>query len=293
MRAIGIDLGGTKIAAGLVDLDTGAVLRRTIIPSEGDKGPQVVMDRMADAARQVMEGKIVGVGVGAPGPVNYQGVVLWTPNLGGWKNIPVAPEMERRLELPTRADNDANLAAWAEYRFGAARPFASFFYLTISTGIGCGIVLNRQVWRGHHGWAGETGHMPVVRQGRKCGCGSYGCWETVASGTAIGRAGSEALGRPVDAKAIFQLAAQGDAEAQKVLDEAIDYVALGLTSLQKNFDLEAVIIGGGVSRAGDAFFIPLRQKTLGYLRHMVDEVIILPAQLGEEVGIIGAAALWT
>jgi glucokinase len=242
------------------------------------------------------------IGVGCPGPIDVcRGVVANPPNLPGWSEVRLLEHIQGALGLPTALENDANAAALGEYVYGAGRDAQSLFYMTVSTGIGGGIVLNGQIWHGVNGVAGEVGHMTVLPDGPICGCGNHGCLETLASGPAIvRRAQAAAVRRPsairdvVDLKTsdVERLARAGDEVALEVWNTAIKYLGIGVAGVIALLGPECVILGGGVTTAGDFLFEPLRAEVRRHL-HIVPPglVPILPAALGTDVGIRGAAAV--
>jgi glucokinase len=294
--SVGVDLGGTKILAGLVD-ETGTIVRTAELPTNAADGPDAVIRRMEAAIRDVIEdvhmSDIRGIGIGAPGPLNPRtGVVLSPPNLPGWKHIPLRQTIGERFHVPTFLENDANAAALAEYRFGAGKGTANMIYLTISTGIGAGLILDGKLYHGAGGFAGEIGHMVVDAHGIECACGNRGCLEALSSGTAIARRAEQLLGRPSSAKEVAQLAAEGDPVAKTVLDEAFYHLGVGLVSLVNTFNPSKIVIGGGVSQIGEVMF----QTLTDYVQHhahpaTASMVEIVPAKLGKYSGMLGGAAL--
>jgi len=310
---IGIDLGGTKIITALVDTE-GRIIFRDYRETEAARGPAAVMARMIDAASRVMNGggvaaaQISAVGVAAPGPIDARsGIVTTPPNLPGWKDMPLRQLIQDELGLPTALENDANAAALAEHRFGAGRGTKHMIYVTASTGIGGGFILNGELYNGATGGAGEIGHMTILPQGPHCGCGNRGCLEALASGRAIARDARERVkcGVPtliadlaegdlerISAKLVAQAAAQGDMEAQEILDEAMTYLGVGMANLVNLFNPELIVIGGGLTKMGARLFDPVRRIIdRRAFRTAAQVVKIVPAQLGDDVGVLGAAAV--
>ncbi len=316
---VGVDLGGTKIAAGLVE-GSGRVVARVEHSTPVREGPGAVIQRMLEATREVCRAggvdiaSVRAVCVAAPGPLDpARGVVVHAPNLA-WRQVAVVEPMERALGVPVFLENDANAAALGEWWAGAGRGTAHFLYVTVSTGIGGGIVIGGRLYRGAHAAAGEIGHtVIVVEDGPLCGCGHRGCLEAVASGTAIARRAVEALrgqasqpdgpgsilwrlagGQPerIDARLVAEAARQGDALAQEVLEVTWRYLGAGLVNLMNLFDPEAIAIGGGVSRMGEMMMEPLRR----YVRARAvagpaEGTRLVTAQLGRNAGVVGAAAV--
>ncbi|MFA4843803.1 MAG: ROK family protein [Candidatus Margulisiibacteriota bacterium] len=286
---IGIDLGGTKIAAALAN-DRGKIKTDVNIPTEAGKGQRAVIDNVIKAVAALMSSskkKVHCLGIGVPGPILYEtGIVIEPPNLPGWKKVNLKKILEKRFRLPVQLDNDANCAALAEAKFGAGRDAKDFIYVTVSTGIGGGIIIDRKLYRGAIGAAGEFGHMIIDPHGPICGCGNYGCFEALASGTAIKkRAG-------LDAISVELAARQGDEKALRVIRETAHYLAIGFANLVNVFNPELIVVGGGVSKMRELLFTPIREEFKKYaLTLPAKNVKIVRAKLGDEVGVLGAIAL--
>jgi glucokinase len=273
---VGIDLGGTKIRACVVD-PNGQILGEDVRPTDADDGIGPVVDRLVASAHAALAGcavptsALAAVGVTAPATVDFdRGVLYQAPNLPGWDVVPLAALLRELLGLPTVLENDANAAAYGELRYGAGRGLRHLLYLTISTGIGGGLILNGQLYRGADGAAGELGHVTVDVHGPPHNCGMVGCLEVMASGTAIARmateavaAGrSEALARAATATGeltaveVDAAADAGDPVAQEILARAAHYFGVGLAGYVNIFNPEAIIVGGGVTRVGPRFLEP-------------------------------------
>ncbi|WP_067932764.1 ROK family protein [Alicyclobacillus kakegawensis] len=297
MYSIGVDLGGTKILTGVLD-EQGTLQHTLELPTMAADGPDAVIRRMRDTIDRMLDrvgrANVIGIGIGAPGPLNpHTGMVLGPPNLPGWDQIPLRDELHEVYGLPVYLENDANAAAVAEHRFGAGQGSLQMVYITVSTGIGGGVVIDGQVRQGAAGGFAEIGHMIVDPDGARCNCGNRGCLEAVASGTAIARMASEAFGRALTAEQVAELAMRGDNKAQQVLDTAFYYLGIGLVNIVNLYDPDLIVIGGGVARIGQPLFAALLQA-LGsnYFRRSYGmDVPIVPAQLGAKAGVIGAAAL--
>jgi glucokinase len=310
---IGIDLGGTKIGTALVDAE-GKILARDLRKTQAAEGLQAVVDRMVDAASRVMiqagvaTSQVTAIGIGAPGPIDVKaGLVTSPPNLPGWRNVPLKKLVEEALGILTFLENDANAAALGEHLFGAGRGAENMIYVTASTGVGGGFILDGQIYDGATGAAGEIGHMTVLPRGPHCGCGNRGCLEAIASGTAIAREGKElvvrgvptlitklAEGDPerVSAKLVAQAAEQGDIEAQEIIDDAMTYLGVGMASLVNLFNPELIVIGGGLTNMGAGLFGPVRRIIARRaFRVSAEAVKVVPSQLGDDVGTVGAAAV--
>ncbi len=307
---LAVDLGGTQIRGALVDAQ-GRLSARTSTLTQAQEGVQRVLGRVVDVIG-CLRGKAKGedpeaIGVGAPGPLDpWRGLIRSTPNLPGWRDVPLRDILAEEFGLPVYLGNDANLAALAEHRFGAGKGSANLVYLTISTGIGGGVVSEGQLVHGRHGLASEPGHMVLEREGPRCGCGKKGCLEALASGTAIAREAREALmaGRPsliaelaggevhrVDARLVAEAAQRGDALAQEIYQRAGFYIGLGIVNLMHLFNPEVVVLGGGVSRAGDLLLAPIREVVAERaLASFQEDFSIVLSGLGDDAGLLGAAA---
>jgi glucokinase len=305
-EAIGLDIGGTKIAGFRVSED-GRVLDYARSPTPGGESAEV-FSAIEEVARQVMGPAATAVGVGVAGIVEYPaGVVRYGPNLP-FRDLPLQDWLARSTGLPCRVDNDANVAGWGEFRVGAARDAEHMLLVTVGTGIGGAIVDGGRLFRGAHGFAAEIGHIIVEPGGPLCGCGNLGCWEQVASGRAIGRLGREAAasepashlveladGDPamVTGAVVTVAAKQGDLTAIAVLAEVGRRLGEGIAGLVNVLDPEVVVVGGGAIDAGDLLLGPARiafVEAVEAPEHR-PEVPILAAQLGNDAGGIGAALL--
>ena len=311
---IGIDVGGTKIAAGLVAAD-GEVRAHARHESPASDATAIVtaigelVDRLRDQA-DVGDAAIVGAGVAAAGFVDKdRSTVLFAPNLA-WRDEPLRDHLEHRLNLPVVVENDANAAAWGEYRFGAAADVADLLLVTVGTGIGGGVVIDGALMRGGFGIGAEVGHMRVVPDGRLCGCGNHGCWESYGSGNALVRGAREEVaggsllakalldragGDParIDGPMISALAAEGDSFCIDQLRELGDWLGAGLASLAAVLDPSVIVIGGGVSDAGDLLLEPARAAYARLLTGRAHRPVaqIRQASLGNRAGLLGAADL--
>jgi glucokinase len=308
---LAVDLGGTQIRAALCDAQ-GSILRREAALTSSDEGLPAVLERIVRCCVDALGGvgieEIAGVGVGAPGPLNPNtGIVLEAPNLRGWKNVPLRALLAERLGRPTFLGNDANLAALAEHTHGAARQARDMIYLTVSTGIGSGIISNGQLLLGVNGLGAEAGHMIIDMHGPQCGCGNQGCLEAFASGPAITRdvVARLRLGKKssltkisggdlsrIDARMISEAAQGGDRLARKSFVRAGRALGVGIVNLLHLFNPRMVVLGGSVTKAGPFLFDPL-ETTVRALAgpYYLDGLSIVQAALGDDVGLLGAAAL--
>jgi len=308
--AVGIDLGGTFIKGGVVDLE-GNVVFRTSIDTESAGGPDVVLERMASLSRRAAEGAGIGweqvkcVGVGSPGPLSTRkGIVYLAPNLPGWKDVPVVDVLEGKLGCPVCLENDANAAAYAENWVGAGAGASSMIMLTLGTGIGGGIVLNGDVWHGRDDAGGELGHMSINFEGPRCNCGGYGCIEAYASAPATVRRALKGIeegrqtslaeivasGGELTAKGIYDAAVAGDAFALETIQTTGKLLGIAAANLVNIFNPELIVFFGGLANAGEMLFGPVREEVRKRALPPASETVrIVQARLGGDAGIIGAA----
>jgi len=295
MYTIGIDLGGTNLRIGLFD-EKGEIIKEQSRPTEAEKGPEYAITNMAEAINDLKSNyDIKAVGIGSPGPLfPNTGIIIEPPNLPGWMNVPIVKMLEEKTGLPVKLENDANAAALAEATLGAGKGASSVYYITISTGIGGGYVLNGQLVSGAQGNCGEIGNMivnpsPDAYQGPGL---NRGALEGLASGTAIGRIGKERLNITNGAQEVFQLAEQGNQQAQEIIDEAVNYLAIGLANIINTVNPEVIVIGGGVMKSKDLILKPLIEKTREYVYPSLKEsLVIKPAVLDQKAGLVGAGLL--
>jgi glucokinase len=307
---VGVDLGGTKCLGALVD-ETGHVVDEMRLPTP--VGGDAIIDAIATVAsdliaRSPAPAHVPGVGVGVPGLVDGRGVLRFGPNLPGITELPVRELLEARLDRRVVVENDATCAGWAERQVGAGRVCDNMLLVTLGTGIGGGIIVGGQLYRGSHGFSGEIGHMVVDPHGPPCPCGQRGCWERFASGSGLGRLAREAAhagrarrilelanGDPENVRGehVTAAAAEGDREAGEVMRAFGWWVALGLANLANVFDPELFVLGGGLIDAGDVLLAPVRDSfhSLVEAAEHRPPIDIVPAALGERAGVIGAALL--
>ncbi|MFL6007091.1 MAG: ROK family protein [Gaiellaceae bacterium] len=305
--ALGLDIGGTKLAAGVVDA-SGSVHSFAVEPSLGEEGPEAVLARLLDlGSRAVAESgvpwaEIASVGIGCGGPIDdVRGVVLSPPHLPGWVDVPVTALAQDAYGRQAVLENDATAAAAAEHRYGAGRGTRNMVYLTISTGVGGGIVIDGRLYRGSLGNGGEFGHVTIDCAGRPChGCGRLGCLEAYVSGTSIAQRAREALadGResalPAEPTAadVAAAAQAGDPLAREIWDEATTALGCGLTSIVNVLEPELVVLGGGVTRSGDLLLEPVREAVRTTAMSPAGRAAgIVLSGLGDRVGVVGAAAI--
>jgi glucokinase len=306
---VGVDLGGTKIFS-LAALPDGHEAGSDTRPTQASQGPQAVIGRIVDSVRASLaaagaaEADLAAVALAAPGPVDQKrGVVRNPPNLPGWEVVPVVHILKDALGVRVILENDADAAALGEHSFGAGRDFHNMIFITVSSGIGGGIIVDGRIYRGATGAAGEVGHMVLDEDGPTCGCGQRGCLEALASGTAIAaRAAALAaegespllarLARespPLTAEDVQRAALEGDSVARRVIKEAGHYLGLGLVNLVHVFNPHGIVIGGGVSHMGDLILEPARKVVRQRCFPLSQEGLsIVPGVLGDRAGALGA-----
>ncbi|GEM05907.1 glucokinase [Halolactibacillus miurensis] len=298
MYALGIDIGGTKTAIGLVTT-TGDVVGYDKLPTDQTIEPTKMIERIIVHVKTLLEkhriddNQLYGIGIGAPGPLDIShGMITYPPNLPRWRNVPVVKLMSAYFSVPIRLENDASCAAVAEHSFGASQHYTDSLYVTISTGIGAGIISKNTLISGGKGNAGDVGHMVIDPSFGECVCGQYGCFEHICSGTAISREASKLKGTSISTEEAFRLYEAQDKDMVPYLDTVIERMGMALVSLINSLDPEIVVIGGGVSQVGDTLFEPIRHYVKRYtLNKDAGDTPIVPAKLNQEAGIIGAAAL--
>jgi glucokinase len=306
---VGVDLGGTTIKVGLCD-EQGNLIRKMEGPTGSVGGPDAVLNNIERFVREIVDqsgsdwDRIMGIGAGIPGFLDIEnGIVRMSPNLN-WKDVPVKGSLEEKLGKPVKLDNDANVAALGEAWSGAGKGLDQLVCYTLGTGVGGGIIINGKIYQGFKGMAGELGHMPIVPdlEAIQCGCGLKGCLETVSSATGIVRMAKDAVDRgektsfglvdPLTAKDVFDAAKAGDEVAVRIVNRAAYYLGKSMAMLSVILNPQRFIVGGGVSKAGDILFQPIRDNYYHCTQPLSREgVEIVPAVLGNDAGMIGAAGL--
>ncbi|MBQ8668375.1 ROK family protein [bacterium] len=312
VKRIGIDVGGTNVKIALVDGE-GKIIYSNSVPTYAQMGYEYTVNNIKQAIKDLMketntEAKdIQGIGFDFPGQVDCKtGVVKNAPNIPGWVNVPIAQMIEEEFHIPTRIDNDVRCAALGELKFGAGRGCENFVCITVGTGIGSGIVINGKVVRGAANAAGELGHIKLqMEDGPLCGCGDSGCLEAFASGPSIVAMAQEYLKGGKSAKfrelagdgeitpyIVAKAAEAGDPVAKRIFEKMGYYIGMGLTSVINLLNPERIIIGGGVAECGELLLDPIR-RTINERAMKVqrDAVEIIPAELGNSAGVIGASML--
>ncbi len=312
-RYIGCDLGGTNLRAAIIDVETGSVLHQSSVPTLAREGHEAVMRRMADLFLQVIQSAglqkedIGGIGIGAPGVLDLErGETLFLPNLPGtWPHVPLAATILQLTGLPTVLLNDVRSITFGEWCFGAGRGVDTVAVFAIGTGIGGGLVVNGQLHLGIGGTGGELGHMVINYNGPRCGCGNFGCLETYASGPAIAAMGMKAVAQGLTTKIgelceydlnritpelIAKAAASGDEIACDIYEKAGFYLGVAASSICAAVGPRRIILAGGVAHAGKLLFDPMERTMRARVHVMpVEQVEIVPALLGGNAGVIGAA----
>ena len=317
-HAVGVDLGATTVKTGIVTRE-GKILSSYSIETLADKGPTAVIRQISFAIRQLLSqstgAEIAGIGIGAPGVVTLDGgVVQYPPNFSAWTEVSLGKEIHKEFRMRVDVENDANVAALAEARFGAGRKEKNFLFVIWGTGVGGGIILDGEIFRGPYGGAGEIGHITIDYNGPPCGCGNHGCVEAYVGQRYLSQRTRERL-KPVletgskqtpskiielvegnldliEPRIISMAARQGDVLAREILVEAGTLLGVGIASVLNVLDLRVVIIGGGVS-AADAFVFEAVERSVRsrVLKSSKEHVRVVPAELGNTAGILGAASL--
>lgn len=291
--AVGVDIGGSKIAAAVVDVDGRILLREDRETPGRTTASSVVEDVIVDAVECLrLRHAFSAVGIGAAGFVDAAGCrVMFAPHLS-WRDEPLADRLSARLSTPVVVDNDANMALWAEHRFGAAVGHSNVVMVTLGTGIGGAILIGGRPYRGFGGMAGEFGHQQVVPDGRPCECGRTGCWEQYCSGKALARFAREA-GRDLAGPALTAAAQEHDIVARGAFTSIGRWLGVGVANVVAALDPELVVVGGGVSTAGDLLLEPARlalaESLVGAEHRQIPPIV--NATLGPDAGVIGAAVL--
>jgi glucokinase len=304
---IGIDLGGTKISGAFSDIN-GNVLSKHTIPTNASEGDMAVLNRILSVIDEVIKlsGKSIdevkAIGIGSPGPLDSkEGRIIETPNLP-FEDFNLVKPVTSKYNVPVFLENDANAATIGEHIFGAGKGTENMVYITVSTGIGGGAIINGKIYRGSTANALEIGHTTLLIDGPRCNCGNYGCAEALASGTAIGRQAREAVQQgkktslseyeTVTSYEVFKEAEKGDAVASEILNYSLNYLGVCVANVVNAFDPEMVVIGGGVSKGGEIVFDIVKDVVKKRaLNPMRDLCKIVPAGLGTDAGVIGAVAL--
>lgn len=296
---IAIDIGGTHLRVAAYEPDNIKPVAHYRTLSMGNEPG--VYDRLVRAIEEIWQEDVSAIGIASPGPLDpHTGTILSTPNILEWKNFPLASKLSKHFKIPVHLDNDANMAGLGEWQFGAGKGHHDLVYLTISTGIGGGVICNDRLLQGYHGLGAELGHMTIDVDGPLCGCGQRGHVESFASGTAIARyvgeklqAGQTSTLQPtpdLSATQVADAALTGDALAISAFERAGHYLGIAVANYLAIFDPSILVFGGGVSQVGDLLFKPFKeslQKDV-FHPHYLDDLVITQAALGDDAGLLGA-----
>ncbi|GLS39474.1 glucokinase [Mesorhizobium tianshanense] len=306
--ALAFDLGGTELRGALVERG-GAVAARVSAPTMAGAGSEAVIGQIIALAGTLLaehpQAKVAGIGMCAPGPLDPKaGIVIGPPTLAGWHDVPLIDILSRQFSLPVRLENDANAAALGEWRFGAGRGSGSLVFVTVSTGIGGGVVADGHIYHGRRGLAAEIGHMTITGEGDRCFCGAVGCFEAVASGTALGRRATRLTapgdgsllrrlsgGGDVSARHVIEAARAGDISALELVDAEAKWLGIGFTNLLHLYSPDLIVMGGGLANGFDLLAPRIRSTVEQRAMPAYRDVPIVPAELGDRAGLIGAASL--
>lgn len=305
---LGIDLGGTNIAAGLVT-ESGVIKKSVSTPTVANRPFNEIVRDMAKLCRGILDitgtdiKDIKSIGIGNPGTIdNKNGVIIYSNNLG-WENAHIREEMQKHFDIPVNIENDANAAAYGEYSL-YAKDVDNFLFITLGTGVGGGIIIDKKIYRGFNGAGAELGHFTLMHNGIECTCGKKGCWESYGSVTALIRQTSDAImynpnsimaktyidAGEINGRTAFDAAKAGDSVAQEVVDNYIAYVADGICSMVNIFEPEVLLIGGGISKEGNYLLDPIKEYCeKNYFCKNIRQTKLGIAKLGNDAGIIGAA----
>ena len=306
----GIDIGGTKIAIALAT-PSGEIVAKQRLLTQGGSGPFAAFENVSLSLEQMLqkgEYELAAIGVGSPAPIDIEkGLILSPSNLREWDRFPIVGLLNKRFRVAVKFDNDANAAVLGEFIFGAGRGCRNIFYITVSTGIGGGVIINGEVYHGTSSAAGEIGHTIVQPDGVRCNCGSFGCLETICAGVHIARrvrerieSGETSMIRwmveddldRIDAQTVVDAVRNGDRLAIHIWDETCRYLAIGIANAVTLLAPEIVIVGGGIAAAGELLFARLREQVPRFVSMLpATKIKIVPAELGTESGIYGALAL--
>ncbi|HEY3285792.1 MAG TPA: ROK family protein [Gemmatimonadaceae bacterium] len=313
---IGVDIGGTNLVVGAMPADGSRELGVHSLPTRAALGADAVIERIREMIETTIatviretgatRAQFLGVGVGSPGPLDREkGLVILTPNLG-WKDFPLRDLVSTSVGLPAVLDNDANCATLGEWWLGAAKGARNVVGFTLGTGIGGGLILDGRLVHGASDVAGEIGHMTIEANGRRCGCGNYGCLEAYASGPNIAMRAREALAGSepslipelvqgdlgkLTAAIVYDAAAKGDAIASEVVKDTARFLGIGVANMLNVFNPDVVVLAGGVAKAGDSLFVPLRSEVRRRaFKPAVDACRIVPGSLDGSAGMVGAVA---
>lgn len=311
--ALGVDLGGTNIKIGLAN-EKGKILFKDSLPTESQLGTKEVIEKIKKLIKNSLKFaqrrkiKIKGLGLGSPGLVNYrEGIIVGgAENIPGWTDIPLKKILEKEFNFPCQIDNDVNLASWGEFTFGAGRGSNNCLCITLGTGIGGGIIIERKLYHGSFNFAGEIGHLTINYEGARCNCGGWGCLEAYAGQQAIVERTKTAIRKgfsttilkrvknnlgKITPKIISEEAKKGDLLSKIIIEETGRYIGAALAGVANLLNPEIIIIGGGIAQAGEILFTPIRNSLKRYALTLASQKLrITSTQLGQESGILGGCS---
>ena len=306
--AIGVDLGGTKISAGLIDVN-GIIVNKVKLPTEAYKGANHVINTIIKSIELVCDGTkvhlndVCGAAIGSPGPMDSKkGIVFFAPNLPGWKNIRLRDAVQKEFKFPVYIDNDANLAAYGEHWIGTGKGTGYFMFITLGTGVGGGLIFGNEIYHGAADSAAEIGHVSVFPDGRKCNCGNYGCIERYSSATGIIISAKEEIKNKksktvlskinnFSSEDVYKSALKKDKVSIKILNEAGKYLGIVLSNTVNLLNLDMIAIGGNVAEAGHFIMDTIRDEIKKRSLYPSKKVKVVKAKIGVDAGIVGAARL--
>lgn len=302
---VGVDLGGTKIYTAIAN-EFGEILDDIVVKTEAEKGYEQIVEKIKNSITEVIKNvdksKVKSIGLGSPGPIDIKNGMISEPANLPFVNFPIVKELVDEFGIDTYLDNDANVATLAEYMFGAGKGTENMIYVTVSTGIGGGAILNGKIYRGSTSNALELGHITVDVSGRRCGCGNTGCVEAISSGTAIMKNAQDALKSRVNtslrnyenvtSKEVFIEALKGDRVCKDILDNSLSYLGIAIANYANIFDPDAIVIGGGISGAGEIVFEAIeKEMKKRCLGPILNNCKVMPSSLKDKSGVLGAIAL--
>lgn len=304
MYVVGVDLGGTSFKVGLIEVESGKIIRKAEEKTLVEEGGEKIVKRMAVTITKITDGyDLLGIGIGSPGSIDHdRGIVRFSPNFPNWINFELGGNLSKLLDKPVYVENDANSFVLGEKWFGAGKGYNHIVGITLGTGVGGGVISHGMLITGKDGIGTELGHVIIDPNGPQCGCGDYGCLEAFASATAIKRMAWEGKKKfpesiifdseHIDGKVVFDAAKAGDMLGQLIVEKVVNALAVGISNFIHIFNPEVVVVGGGISRAGDILFEPLEKR----VEHLVMPSFkgtykIVQSPLVEEAGILGAASI--
>lgn len=304
-RFLALDIGGTKIAIGRF-LRDGKLEEKVIFPTNAERGYKKILEEIIENIEKLKTNDTIALGIGCGGPLDGEkGIILSPPNLPGWDNVPLKQDLESVLDIPIFLDNDANTACLGEYYFGGGKGVKNLVYITVSTGIGGGIIVDGKILRGQRNSAGEVGHQTILPDGPLCNCGNRGCLEALASGTAIAKRAKEAIlnnedtilkewskKENISAELVRKAYLQGDKVSERIWKSALEYLGIGVGNIITILSPERVILGGGIMKAGEEVLEIVKRIVKERVKLVpIERIEIISSQLGEDVGLYGALAL--